>query len=104
MKIPWFNSKEKKNEIHEKKQDLPKDKQLNKKNQSKVSELNIDGSRYDMNSLSDEIKELVKFLQFADKRVKLQEQKISLLARGRKSIYLKLSSKLTNASELHEEN
>ena len=104
MKIPWFNSKEKKNEIHEKKQDLPKDKQLNKKNQSKVSELNIDGSRYDMNSLSDEIKELVKFLQFADKRVKLQEQKISLLARGRKSIYLKLSSKLTNASELNEEN
>ena len=50
MKIPWFNSKEKKNEIHEKKQDLTKDKQLNKKNQSKVPELNIDGTRYDMNS------------------------------------------------------
>ena len=104
MKIPWFNSKEKKNEIDEKKKDLPKDKQLNKKNQSKVPELNIDGTRYDMNSLSDEIKELVKFLQVADKRVKLQEQKISLLARGRKSIYLKLSSELTNASELNEEN
>ena len=104
MKIPWFNSKEKKNEIDEKKQDLPTDKQLNKKNQSNVPELNIDGTKYDMNSLSDEIKDLVKFLQVADKRVKLQEQKISLLARGRKSIYLKLSSELTNASELNQEN
>ncbi len=104
MKIPWFNSKEKKNEINEKGKDLTREKQLNKKNQSKATELNIDGKRYDLNSLSDEIKQLVAFLQVADKRVKLQEQKISLLARGRKSIYLKLSSKLTNASELNEGN
>ena len=56
--------------------------------------LTFDGKRYDINSLPDETKELVKGLQVADNQLRLYEDTLKVLAIGRQSLAQQLNQKL----------
>ena len=62
--------------------------------------LTFDGKRYDINSLSNETKELVKGLQIADNQLRLYEDTLKVLAIGRQSLAQQLNEKLKNAKHI----
>jgi hypothetical protein len=56
--------------------------------------LTFEGKRYDLNSLPDEIKELVRGMQVADAQLRLHEDTLKVLAVGRQSMAMQLNEKL----------
>ena len=56
--------------------------------------LTIDGKKYIMEDLSDEIKEVIKSLQIADAQLKMHEDTLKLLSIGKKSLVNDLRKKL----------
>ena len=56
--------------------------------------LTFDGKQYDINSLPDDVKEMVKGLQVADNQLRLYEDTLKILAIGRQSMLSQLSGKL----------
>ena len=62
------------------------------KNQNPV--LTFEGKRYDLNSLPDELKELVKGMQVADAQLRLHEDTLKVLAVGRQTMAMQLNEKL----------
>ena len=64
--------------------------------------LTFEGNRYDLNSLSDELKELVKGMQVADAQLRMHEDTLKVLAVGRQSMALQLNERLKNVTPLPE--
>ena len=64
--------------------------------------LTFEGKRYDLNSLSDELKELVKGMQVADAQLRMHEDTLKVLAVGRQSMALQLNERLKNVTPLPE--
>ena len=56
--------------------------------------LTFDGKRYDINSLPNDTKEIVKGLQVADNQLRLYEDTLKVLAIGRQSLAQQLNEKL----------
>ncbi len=56
--------------------------------------LTFNGKRYDINSLSNETKEIVKGLQVADNQLRLYEDTLKVLAIGRQTLAQQLNEKL----------
>ena len=56
--------------------------------------LTFEGKRYDLASLPDDLKELVRGMQVADAQLRMYEDTLKVLALGRQSIALKLNEKL----------
>ena len=56
--------------------------------------LTFDRKRYDINSLPNETKEIVKGLQIADSQLRLYEDTLKVLAIGRQSLAQQLNEKL----------
>ena len=56
--------------------------------------LTFDGKRYDINSLPDDTKEIVKGLQVADNQLRLYEDTLKVIAIGRQSLAQQLNEKL----------
>jgi hypothetical protein len=56
--------------------------------------LTFEGQRYDLNSLPDEVKELVRGMQVADAQLRLHEDTLKVLAVGRQSMAMQLNEKL----------
>ena len=66
--------------------------------------LKFEDKSYDMNSLPDNIKELLKALQVADAQVKMHQDTINVLGMGRKALGLQLKQQLSEVSPIEEEN
>ncbi len=64
--------------------------------------LTFEGKRYDLNSLSDELKELVKGMQVADAQLRMHEDTLKVLAVGRQSMALQLNERLKDVTPLPE--
>tara|TARA_Y100000589_G_scaffold61843_1_gene52994 strand:- start:103 stop:318 length:216 start_codon:yes stop_codon:yes gene_type:complete len=61
---------------------------------NKKAVLTFDGKKYIMDDLSDEIKEIIKSLQIADAQLKMHEDTLKLLSKGKNSLVSDLRSKL----------
>lgn len=64
--------------------------------------LTFEGKRYDLNSLPDEIKELVRGMQVADAQLRMHEDTLKVLAIGRQSMALQLNDRLQSVEPLPE--
>jgi hypothetical protein len=64
--------------------------------------LTFEGKRYDLNSLPDEIKELVRGMQVADAQLRMHEDTLKVLAVGRQSMAMQLNDRLQTISPLPE--
>ena len=58
--------------------------------------LTIEGKRYDLNGLPDDIKELVRGMQVADAQLRMHEDTLKVLAIGRQSMAMQLNDRLQN--------
>ena len=66
----------------------------------KLPTLDFDGKKYYINSLSDEVKDLLKGLQIADTQIRMHKDTLRLLDLGRNSLGAQLKQKLENISPL----
>jgi hypothetical protein len=56
--------------------------------------LTFEGKRYDLNTLPDELKELVRGMQVADAQLRMHEDTLKVLAVGRQSLASQLNERL----------
>tara|TARA_B100000700_G_scaffold179983_1_gene198688 strand:- start:122 stop:352 length:231 start_codon:yes stop_codon:yes gene_type:complete len=64
--------------------------------------LTFEGKRYDLNSLPDDLKELVRGMQVADAQLRMYEDTLKVLALGRNSLAFQLNEKLKGIAPLPE--
>ena len=64
--------------------------------------LTFEGKRYDLNTLPDELKELVRGMQVADAQLRMHEDTLKVLAVGRQSLAMQLNEKLQDVTPLPE--
>ena len=64
----------------------------------KIPTLDFDGKKYDINSLPEEVKDLLKGLQVADTQIRMHKDTLRLLDLGRNSLGAQLKQKLKNIS------
>ena len=64
--------------------------------------LTFEGKRYDLNTLPDEMKELVRGMQVADAQLRMHEDTLKVLAVGRQSMALQLNEKLKDITPMPE--
>jgi hypothetical protein len=62
--------------------------------------LTFEGNRYDLNSLPDDLKELVRGMQVADAQLRFHEDTLKVLAVGRQSMAMQLNERLTAITPL----
>ena len=62
--------------------------------------LDFDGKKYDINSLPDDFKEILKGLQVADTQIRMHKDTLRLLELGRNSLGAQLKQKLENTTPL----
>ena len=65
--------------------------------------LTFEGKRYDLNSLPDELKELVRGMQVADAQLRMHEDTLKVLAVGRQSLAMQLNEKIQSVQALPDE-
>ena len=70
----------------------------------KLPSLDFDGKKYDINSLPDEVKDLLKGLQVADTQIRMHKDTLRLLDLGRNSLGAQLKQKLKNISPVKNKN
>ena len=58
--------------------------------------LDFDGKKYDIDSLPDEVKEILKGLQVSDTQIRMYKDTLRLLELGRNSLGTQLKQKLEN--------
>ena len=62
----------------------------------KLPTLDFNGKKYDINSLPDDVKELLKGLQVADTQIRMHKDTLRLLDLGKNSLSAQLKYKLEN--------
>jgi hypothetical protein len=62
--------------------------------------LTFEGKRYDLNSLPDDVKELVRGMQVADAQLRIHEDTLKVLAVGRQSMAKQLNERLQSVTPL----
>ena len=62
--------------------------------------LTFEGKRYDLNTLPDELKDLVRGMQVADAQLRMHEDTLKVLAVGRQSMAMQLNEKLKGVAAL----
>ncbi|MGB4699044.1 MAG: DUF6447 family protein [Parasynechococcus sp.] len=65
--------------------------------------LTFEGKRYDLNTLPDELKELVRGMQVADAQLRMHEDTLKVLAVGRQSLASQLNERLKSVTPMPEE-
>ena len=65
-----------------------------------IPTLDFDGKKYYINSLPEEVKDLLKGLQVADTQIRMHKDTLRLLDLGRNSLGAQLKQKLENISPL----
>ncbi len=69
-------------------------------NQAKDPVLTFEGKKYDLNSMSDDMKELVRGMQVADAQLRMHEDTLRVLAVGRQTLAMQLNEKLKTVQPL----
>ena len=64
--------------------------------------LTFEDKRYDLNSLPDDVKELVRGMQVADAQLRMHEDTLKVLAVGRQSMAMQLNEKLQSVPTLED--
>ncbi|MCP9774339.1 DUF6447 family protein [Cyanobium sp. WAJ14-Wanaka] len=64
--------------------------------------LTFEGKRYDLATLPDELKELVRGMQVADAQLRMHEDTLKVLAVGRQSMAMQLNERLKDVEALPE--
>ena len=64
--------------------------------------LTFEGKRYDLNTLPDELKELVRGMQVADAQLRMHEDTLKVLAVGRQSLATQLNDRLKSVTPMAE--
>ncbi|MCP9809179.1 hypothetical protein KBY58_07005 [Cyanobium sp. HWJ4-Hawea] len=64
--------------------------------------LTFEGKRYDLATLPDELKELVRGMQVADAQLRMHEDTLKVLAVGRQSMAMQLNERLKEVEALPE--
>ena len=64
--------------------------------------LTFEGKRYDLNTLPDDLKELVRGMQVADAQLRMHEDTLKVLAVGRQSLAMQLNEKLKTVTPMPE--
>ena len=62
--------------------------------------LTFEGKRYDLNTLPEELKELVRGMQVADAQLRLHEDTLKVLAVGRQTMAMQLNERLQSVAAL----
>ncbi len=62
--------------------------------------LTFEGKRYDLNTLPDDLKELVRGMQVADAQLRMHEDTLKVLAVGRQSMAMQLNERLKGITPL----
>ena len=62
--------------------------------------LTFEGKRYDLNTLPEELKELVRGMQVADAQLRLHEDTLKVLAVGRQTMAMQLNERLQSVESL----
>ena len=62
--------------------------------------LTFEGNRYDLNTLPDEVKELVRGMQVADAQLRMHEDTLKVLAIGRQSMAMQLNERLKSITPM----
>ena len=62
----------------------------------KLPTLDFDGKKYDINSMPEEVKDLLKGLQIADTQIRMHKDTLRLLDLGKNSLGAQLKQKLKN--------
>ena len=64
--------------------------------------MTFEGKRYDLNTLPDELKELVRGMQVADAQLRMHEDTLKVLAVGRQSLATQLNERLKSVTPMPE--
>jgi hypothetical protein len=64
--------------------------------------LTFEGKRYDLNTLPEELKELVRGMQVADAQLRLHEDTLKVLAVGRQTMAMQLNERLQSIEALQD--
>ena len=64
--------------------------------------LTFEGKRYDLNTLPNELKELVRGMQVADAQLRMHEDTLKVLAVGRQSLATQLNELLKSVTPMPE--
>ena len=64
--------------------------------------MTFEGKRYDLNTLPDELKELVRGMQVADAQLRMHEDTLKVLAVGRQSLASQLNERLKSVTPMPE--
>jgi hypothetical protein len=62
--------------------------------------LTFEGKRYDLNTLPEDLKELVRGMQVADAQLRMHEDTLKVLAVGRQSMAMQLNERLKGVPAL----
>ncbi|RCL53636.1 MAG: hypothetical protein DBW85_04520 [Synechococcus sp. MED-G71] len=62
--------------------------------------LTFEGKRYELNSLPEEVQELVRGMQVAEAQLRMHEDTLKVLAIGRQSMAVQLNEKLQDVTPL----
>jgi hypothetical protein len=64
--------------------------------------LTFEGKRYDLNTLPEEVKELVRGMQVADAQLRMHEDTLKVLAVGRQAMAMQLNERLKSIAEVED--
>lgn len=62
--------------------------------------LTFEGKRYDLNTLPDDLKELIRGMQVADAQLRMHEDTLKVLAVGRQTMAVQLNDRLKTVTPL----
>ena len=97
MKLPWSSSQ---NQSEEEQSTQTTQTMTESKSSDPV--LSFEGKKYDIKSLPDELKELLRRLQVAEQQLRMHDDTLKVLAVGRQTIASQIKEKLTGINPLPE--
>ena len=97
MKLPWSSSQN-----QSKEEQTTQTTQTMTETKSADPVLSFEGKKYDLKSLPDELKELIRRLQVAEQQLRMHDDTLKVLAVGRQTIASQIKEKLTGINPLPE--
>ena len=95
MKLPWSSSKNQSEE-----EQTTQTTQTMTESKSADPVLSFEGKKYDLKTLPDELKELIRRLQVAEQQLRMHDDTLKVLAVGRQTIASQIKEKLTGINPL----
>ena len=97
MKFPWKSNKGSKKE--EKKNKI--DNEVGE--QSGQAILRVNNKNYDLNSLPEDIRDLLERIKIAESQLRMQQDTVKLISVGREALVIKLKKKLKDVSHTNND-